>query len=89
MNILQIVFIMLMVLFAALIWFFVNRASVRANEKIRLLQDILEQQRLQTALLQSLAPATAAITPSEPEAVLVPSARPTPEFDAFNVIPER
>lgn len=89
MNILQIVFIMLMVLFAALVWFFVNRASVRANEKIRLLQDILEQQRLQTALLQALAPATAAITPSEPETVLHPSADTAPEFDAFNVIPER
>ncbi|MCW2473688.1 MULTISPECIES: YebO family protein [unclassified Symbiopectobacterium] len=80
---------MLMVLFAALVWFFVNRASVRANEKIRLLQEILEQQRLQTALLQSLAPATAVITPPEPETLLHPAAAPAPEFDAFNVIPER
>lgn len=36
-------------------WFLVNRASVRANEQIRLLQDIAEQQRQQTALLKSLA----------------------------------
>ncbi|MGL9736352.1 MAG: YebO family protein [Symbiopectobacterium sp.] len=80
---------MLLVLFAALVWFFVNRASVRANEKIRLLQEILEQQRIQTALLQSLAPVTEDVTPSEPETVLHPSAAPAPEFDAFNVIPER
>ncbi|MBP1130180.1 type II secretory pathway pseudopilin PulG [Serratia sp. PL17] len=36
------------------VWFLVNRASVRANEQIRLLQDIAEQQRQQTALLKSL-----------------------------------
>lgn len=89
MNILQIIFIMLMVLFAALVWFFVNRASVRANEKIRLLQDILEQQRIQTALLQTLAPTTAVITPPEPETVLHQSDESVPELDAFNVIPER
>ncbi|CAI0739521.1 YebO family protein [Serratia ficaria] len=37
------------------VWFLVNRASVRANEQIRLLQEIAEQQRQQTALLKSLA----------------------------------
>ncbi|MFT8210148.1 MAG: YebO family protein [Symbiopectobacterium sp.] len=89
MNILQIVFIMLMVLFAALVWFFVNRASVRANEKIRLLQEILEQQRIQTALLQTLAPATAFSTPLEPETAMHQPDDPVPELDAFNVIPER
>lgn len=36
------------------VWFLVNRASVRANEQIRLLQDIAEQQRQQTALLKNL-----------------------------------
>ncbi|UMK50814.1 YebO family protein [Serratia ureilytica] len=34
------------------VWFLVNRASVRANEQIRLLQEIAEQQRQQTALLK-------------------------------------
>ncbi len=37
------------------VWFLVNRASVRANEQIRLLQEIVEQQRQQTALLKRLA----------------------------------
>lgn len=36
------------------VWFLVNRASVRANEQIRLLQEIAEQQRQQTALLKRL-----------------------------------
>lgn len=80
---------MLMVLFAALVWFFVNRASVRANEKIRLLHEILEQQRIQTALLQTLVPVTAATPPLEPETVMHQPDEPGPEFDAFNVIPER
>ncbi|MFC0225602.1 YebO family protein [Serratia aquatilis] len=36
------------------VWFLVNRASVRANEQIHLLQEIAEQQRQQTALLKTL-----------------------------------
>ncbi|AEX52760.1 YebO family protein [Rahnella aquatilis] len=38
-----------------LVWFFVSRASVRANEQIALLQEIAEQQRQQTELLKILA----------------------------------
>ncbi|HEI8864590.1 YebO family protein [Serratia sp. AKBS12] len=37
------------------VWFLINRASVRANEQVRLLQEIADQQRQQTALLQRLA----------------------------------
>ena len=37
------------------VWFKVNRASVRANEQIRLLTEIAEQQRRQTELLARLA----------------------------------
>lgn len=37
------------------IWFQVNRASVRANKQLYLLQQIAEQQRQQTALLESMA----------------------------------
>lgn len=36
------------------VWFMVNRASVRANEQIRLLQDIADQQRQQIALLKNM-----------------------------------
>ncbi|PVZ82800.1 hypothetical protein C9426_28675 [Serratia sp. S1B] len=34
------------------VWFLVNRASVRANEQILLLQQIVDQQRQQTVLLK-------------------------------------
>ncbi|SQK75160.1 YebO family protein [Tatumella ptyseos] len=37
--------IALAVIFALIIWFFVNRASVRANDKIQLLEALLREQK--------------------------------------------
>ncbi len=37
-----------------LLWFVVNRASVKANLQVRLLAEIAEQQRRQTELLEQL-----------------------------------
>ena len=42
-----------------LAWFFINRASVRANEQIRILAALLEEQKRQNALLMRLAGAIA------------------------------
>ncbi|NDL62509.1 YebO family protein [Acerihabitans arboris] len=36
------------------VWFYLNRASVRANEQISLLNELLEQQKKQTELLLRL-----------------------------------
>jgi hypothetical protein len=44
--------IILIVAFIA--WFFVNRASVRAGEQIRLLESLLEEQKKQNQLLRRL-----------------------------------
>lgn len=44
--------IILIVAFIA--WFFVNRASVRAGEHIRLLESLLEEQKKQNQLLRRL-----------------------------------
>ncbi|MEG3135562.1 YebO family protein [Rouxiella sp. T17] len=41
-------------IFFILVWFFVNRASVRANLQVKLLAEIAEQQRRQTELLELL-----------------------------------
>ncbi|MBX9447533.1 YebO family protein [Dickeya chrysanthemi] len=57
-DMLEVVFVALIVLLVILVWFFINRASVRANEQIRLLHEIVEQQKQQIALLQSLVPMT-------------------------------
>lgn len=35
-------------------WFYLNRASIRANEQISLLNQLLEQQKKQTELLSRL-----------------------------------
>ncbi|MEI7369277.1 YebO family protein [Pectobacterium colocasium] len=87
MNILEVVFVLLVVLLAALIWFFVNRASVRANEQVKLLQEIVEQQRQQLALLKKLLPQNA--EKSEPEALTADFERDDVELTFKSVIPER
>ncbi|MFZ4832848.1 YebO family protein [Rouxiella sp. Mn2063] len=44
----------LLVLLFLLVWFVVNRASVRANQQVHLLEEIAEYQRRQTELLAKL-----------------------------------
>nr|WP_232486675.1 YebO family protein [Pectobacterium parmentieri] len=78
---------MLVVLLAALVWFFVNRASVRANEQVKLLQEIAEQQRQQLALLKKLLPQS--VEKSEPETLVAELDRDDVELTFKNVIPER
>ncbi|KHS92848.1 hypothetical protein RC86_05680 [Pectobacterium brasiliense] len=87
MNILEVVFVLLIVLLAALVWFFVNRASVRANEQVKLLQEIVEQQRQQLALLKKLLPQNA--DKSEPETLAAERDRDDVELTFKSVIPER
>ena len=48
-----------LLLVGLLLWFFVNRASSRANEQIALLQALLDQQKRQNALLRRLCEANA------------------------------
>ncbi|AJJ63880.1 YebO family protein [Yersinia aldovae] len=45
---------LLIVIFLLIVWFFLSRASVRANEQVSLLQEIAEQQKRQTELLNAL-----------------------------------
>lgn len=44
----------LLLLVGLVLWFFVNRASSRANEQIELLESLLDQQKRQNALLRRL-----------------------------------
>ncbi|WP_404273166.1 YebO family protein [Yersinia similis] len=50
----SIVLSLITVLFFLIVWFFLSRASVRANEQVRLLREIAEQQKRQTELLTAL-----------------------------------
>jgi len=64
-----------------LVWFVVNRASVKANLQVQLLTEIAEQQRRQTELLEALLKAQGN---EMPEAVEDDSA-----FGLRGFIPER
>jgi hypothetical protein len=44
----------MIIIVAFIAWFFVNRASVRASEQIALLNQLLEEQKKQNALLRRL-----------------------------------
>ncbi|WP_426712981.1 YebO family protein [Cronobacter muytjensii] len=60
------------IIVALVAWFFINRASVRANQQVELLEALLEQEKRQTVLLRRLCDA------NEPEA---PSAAPAATQD--------
>ncbi|EHD21690.1 hypothetical protein BrE312_2309 [Brenneria sp. EniD312] len=77
------IFIVLVALLAALVWFFINRASVRANEQIKLLREIAEQQRQQLTLLKVLVPQPASEDSDDLQA------QDDVALDFKNVIPER
>lgn len=64
-------------------WFLVNRASVRANEQVQLLQAIAEQQRQQTALLKTL------VQSARGEQVAVDDDDLSPALSFKGFIPER
>ncbi|WP_114193494.1 YebO family protein [Edaphovirga cremea] len=65
-----------------LVWFVVNRASVRANEQIRLLQEIADQQRRQTELLSALVDHARGKSLADPDSK-------DPAFNFQDLIPER
>jgi uncharacterized protein YlxW (UPF0749 family) len=44
----------IIIIVAFIAWFFVNRASVRASEQVRLLEAVIEEQKKQNALLRRL-----------------------------------
>ncbi|ARZ00711.1 hypothetical protein AXW38_06935 [Yersinia ruckeri] len=50
----SIVVSLLMIILFLIVWFFVSRASVRANEQVQLLREIVEQQKQQIELLNVL-----------------------------------
>ncbi|QTF08233.1 hypothetical protein HC231_10165 [Brenneria izadpanahii] len=83
MNTLEMLFAVLVALLLLLVWFFLNRASVRANEQIKLLREIVEQQQQQLELLKQLTPKQSgegADNPQEQDEVAL---------DFKDIIPER
>ncbi len=53
-NIVSLTVSLVVLVIGLVMWFFVNRASSRTNEQIELLEELLDQQKRQTALLRRL-----------------------------------
>ncbi|MEI2628962.1 YebO family protein [Erwinia aphidicola] len=49
----------LLVIIGLVVWFFVNRASVKASQQVQLLEALLEEQKRQNAMLRRLTDAVA------------------------------
>lgn len=69
---------LLLLVIGLVLWFFVNRASSRANEQIELLEALLDQQKRQNALLRRLCEAN---EPEREEPVKAAEQAPAQESD--------
>lgn len=72
-----------LVMIGLVVWFFVNRASVRANQQIQLLEALLEEQKKQNVLLRRLTDSVAG--KEQPEKASVERE----DKDFTRLIPER
>jgi len=63
-NIVSLAVSLVVLLLMALLWFFMNRASLRSNEHIALLEELVDLQKRQNSLLRRLCEA------NEPEPVV-------------------
>ncbi|EBQ8595121.1 TPA: YebO family protein [Salmonella enterica subsp. enterica] len=68
------------------LWFFVNRASSRANEQIELLEALLDQQKRQNALLRRLCEANEPEKEAEPA---IAASEPKEDEDIIRLVAER
>ncbi|EAA7245144.1 hypothetical protein FNH63_16080 [Salmonella enterica subsp. salamae] len=68
------------------LWFFVNRASSRANEQIELLEALLDQQKRQNTLLRRLCEANEPEKEAEPAAA---ASEPKEDEDIIRLVAER
>ncbi|ECS0945321.1 hypothetical protein HVE56_003728 [Salmonella enterica] len=68
------------------LWFFVNRASSRANEQIELLEALLDQQKRQNALLRRLCEANEPEKEAEPPTA---ASEPKEDEDIIRLVAER
>lgn len=77
------------VVFVLIIWFFINRASVRANDKVLLLEALLREQKKQNALLKRLIENQTPEEPAQPEEAAVPATEDSQENGYLRFVPER
>lgn len=59
MDMVSVGIVALLVIIGLVVWFFVNRASVKASQQVQLLEALLEEQKRQNAMLRRLTDAVA------------------------------
>lgn len=74
-NIVSLAVSFVVLLVVALLWFFMNRASLRSNDQIALLEELVDLQKRQNALLRRLCEA------NEPEPVAAKTSEMIPDED--------
>lgn len=79
----QTALVMILAIIGLFVWFFVNRASVRADKQVQLLQSLLEEQKRQNALLKKMVESL--VEAEQPAAEKAEEA----ENDYIRMIPER
>lgn len=94
MNMMPLVFSFLILVFGLVAWFFVNRASVRANQQVALMSVIVEQQKRQIVLLRRLCEANepeSEAPAEEPQVTAAPGGGTTAgnDDDLFRLVAER
>lgn len=77
---------MVVLVVGLVLWFFVNRASSRANEQIELLEALLDQQKRQNALLRRLCEANEPEKEAEHATV---ASEPKEDEDIIRLVAER
>ncbi|WP_300004313.1 YebO family protein [uncultured Cedecea sp.] len=82
-NIVSLAASLVVLLLVVLLWFFMNRASLRANEQIALLEELVDLQKRQNSLLRRLCEA------NEPETVVETVSETLPEDDLVRMVAER
>jgi len=75
-------FMAALVIVALIAWFFINRASVKATQQVRLLEALLEEQKQQNVLLRRL-------TDAMEESNKAPGGNQNDNSDFIRLIPER
>ncbi|WP_294905039.1 YebO family protein [Tatumella sp. UBA2305] len=76
------------VIFALIIWFYINRASVRANDRVHLLEALLREQKKQNVLLKRLLELNLPPEPTEEE-VPEPVVAESEDNGYLKFVPER
>lgn len=88
-NIVSLTVSLVVLVIGLAMWFFVNRASSRTNEQIELLEELLDQQKRQNALLRRLCEANEPEVAKEEKPALIKEDDVEEDDDFIRLVAER